>query len=145
MLAGWMNGWRLTRSGVMHIYAIRPIRSMCYCPPHPPTHTHYHHPHHIIYKHINRLAEFLPFLHEQFAYVGPGRVGGEQDAPSPNGDPFFQETPDSFTLWCSGRRHVQGGMAVSLHLRPRHDGIKKMWEFLLPTEVRELDVCLEGV
>lgn len=87
-----------------------------------------------------RLVEFLPFFESQFASVGPGCVGGERDTSGSGsgrgGDPFFQETPDTFTMWASGRRHVQGGMAVSLQLRPRHDGIRKMWEFLLPTEVR---------
>ena len=57
-----------------------------------------------------RLADFLPFLREQFAYVGPGCVGGEREAdPTAAADPFFQETPDTFRLWASGRRHVEVG------------------------------------
>lgn len=58
----------------------------------------------------SRLADFLPFLREQFAYVGPGCVGGEREAdPTAAADPFFQETPDTFRLWASGRRHVEVG------------------------------------
>lgn len=37
------------------------------------------------------------------------------------------------------QKQIQGGMAVTLKLRPRHDGLRKLWEFLLPVEVRTHD------
>lgn len=89
-----------------------------------------------------RLAEFLPYFRSQFAYVGPGCVGGEdattttKAAAADAADPSFQVTPHRFRLWASGRRHVRDGMAVTLQLRPRHDGLLKLWELLLPSEVR---------
>lgn len=75
-------------------------------------------------RHTIRLAEFLPYFRSQFAYVGPGCMGGETAAATD--DPLFEETPNCFRLWCSGRRHLQGGMAVTLRCPPRHDVLRRM-------------------
>ncbi|GAV03927.1 hypothetical protein RvY_14291 [Ramazzottius varieornatus] len=85
------------------------------------------------------LASNLDILKNQFSLIGDEGTSKEiqtsesiLDGEGGQGLQFIKEADHVFSLWCSGRLHVEG-MIVTLKLKKRQDLINSFWRIIRPT------------